>query len=243
MQTQVPLEVQLMVVEWVYRSSQHGTIDYPTLRACALVCRSWTPVAQRLLFRRVPVPKPYAEVYDIPKITIDRLLRTLRAAPYLAAHVRSLICNSAAESNADAEQDSDFGDGDVAVLALCTDVASIIFLESVSPALVSHLPTLSVRPVFIYVFGETSLVNRVIDIWPSVRVLDVDGWHAGSISLHVPSAIQALSCYTPVLTWNYWSGSGPAPPVPSLHDLHLRLIDSRLKADMDGVPSSVLAQF
>ncbi|KAI0041762.1 hypothetical protein FA95DRAFT_653484 [Auriscalpium vulgare] len=70
-----------MVIEWVYRSSQHAIIDYHTLLVCALVCRAWTPIAQRLLFRRIPE-------YYFPTSNITLLPRTLRASPHLASHVR-----------------------------------------------------------------------------------------------------------------------------------------------------------
>ncbi|KAI0045449.1 hypothetical protein FA95DRAFT_1680452 [Auriscalpium vulgare] len=134
MQEKVPLDVQVIVIEWVYRSSQHRAIDYPTLCACALVCRSWTPIAQRLFLRRVPVPDPYIEVQRFPQIIIDFILRTLRAAPSLAAHIRSVICNLAVAFDSDAEDD------DVTVLALCTNTDSILFKRPLSHALVSRLP-------------------------------------------------------------------------------------------------------
>ncbi|KAI0045439.1 hypothetical protein FA95DRAFT_1607684 [Auriscalpium vulgare] len=222
MQLNIPLEVQIIVVEWVFRSSQHGTIDYPTLCACALVCRSWTPVAQRLLFRRVPVPKPYAEYFRIPQIVIY-LLRTLRTAPHLAAHVRSVICSSPVEF------DPDSVDYDAAVFALCTSVDRIIFMGPVIPALVSRLPTLPVRPTSIFVSGEVSLVNRVINIWPSVRVLEVDAlpWET---PIHVPSAVQAISSHRSVLRWT--------APAPELHDLEWR---DKPPSHMD-IPFSVLSQ-
>ncbi|KAI0041772.1 hypothetical protein FA95DRAFT_653525 [Auriscalpium vulgare] len=192
MQAKVPLDVQVIVIEWVYRSSQHQEIDYPTLRACALVCRSWTPVAQRLLFRRVPVPNVSAYFYRIPQITIDLILRTLCAAPYLAAHVRSVICNSeGTDPNSKAN--------DFAILALSTRVDSIFFLERVSPALVSLLSTFPVHPTYIFVNGKSSLVNRVIDIWHTECIQQyfcrklVDIWVVGV--LNVSTLFSATKCW------------------------------------------------
>ncbi|KAI0042170.1 hypothetical protein FA95DRAFT_610528 [Auriscalpium vulgare] len=50
----LPLDIHNTVMGSVYTILQHAGIDYPTLLACALVCRAWRGIAQSLLLRRVP---------------------------------------------------------------------------------------------------------------------------------------------------------------------------------------------
>ncbi|KAI0043696.1 hypothetical protein FA95DRAFT_1609143, partial [Auriscalpium vulgare] len=114
-----PLEIHIAVIEWVYRSSQHAAIDYPTLRACALVCRAWTFFAQRLLFRRVPVPK--TKLMKLDSIIMARFVGTLRTAPHLAAHVRSFIFELA-----NSHPGPGVSDDTMEALALCTNIEGIV---------------------------------------------------------------------------------------------------------------------
>ncbi|KAI0041771.1 hypothetical protein FA95DRAFT_653534 [Auriscalpium vulgare] len=103
-----------------------------------------------------------------------------------------------------------------------------------------HAPsaTFPVHPTYIFVNGKSSLVNRVIDIWPSIRILDVATVDKG-IPINVPSAIQALSSDASGHRWNYSSAHVPAPPVQALHDLEL-YPDRMSRAPL--AESSVLAQ-
>ncbi|KAI0045576.1 hypothetical protein FA95DRAFT_1596766 [Auriscalpium vulgare] len=210
----IPLEIHIVIIEWVYRSSQHAAIDYPTLRACALVCRAWTPIAQHLLFRRAPVPK--VENHDSVDI-MARFAHTLRTAPHLAAHVRSLYLELPA-----LEHIPGVAENTLEVLVLCRNIDGItIFLLSADPscaALIARFHTLPVRPVYLNVCGTASHVDHVIHIWPSVRVLDFGLVTGSDMHVRMPRQLQALSTGS----WNmkiYWSV--PTAVAPGLHDLEL----------------------
>ncbi|KAI0042178.1 hypothetical protein FA95DRAFT_1564592 [Auriscalpium vulgare] len=187
--TQTPAEIQHTIVEWVYRSSQHDAIDYATLRACALVCRGWSPLAQRLLVRRVPCNMRNSH-RDLPK-----LLRTLRANPHLAAHVRciNLVINAA----------SRMGDSGLTLLELCPGVEAIFFgeiIDTVDSVLEARLRALPLRPVHLKLFGQNTAVNRIVNLWPNVRTLDLSVCAAGrwppNLELCLPQSVQALRLHS-----------------------------------------------
>ncbi|KAI0041761.1 hypothetical protein FA95DRAFT_653370 [Auriscalpium vulgare] len=182
----VPLDIQVIILEWVYQSSQHDAIDYATLRACALVCRAWRLFAQRLLVRRVPYPSLYNLDYGSTSrnspFKFAPLLRTLRAAPHLAAHVRSTVVNT--------PLNAELTDTIIAVLELCANMAGIIIgALPTNASFIARLHTIPVRPVFLCVVGSSTLANRILDIWPSVRFLDV----GMSGMLRIPPGVQALA--------------------------------------------------
>ncbi|KAI0045471.1 hypothetical protein FA95DRAFT_1607707, partial [Auriscalpium vulgare] len=173
MKAKVPLDVQFLVIEWVYRSTQDHTIDYRTLRVCALTCKAWTPIAQRLLFRRVPYGT--LDFFRPDKRTIACLLRTLRAAPHLAAHVRTFL------KSAYLNLEITWQKLELTALALCAYVQSVVFVDllrtsNVIPELYTRLEAIPIRPKFICITAEASQINRVIKIWPSVRALQVFAW-------------------------------------------------------------------
>ncbi|KAI0043086.1 hypothetical protein FA95DRAFT_1598114, partial [Auriscalpium vulgare] len=214
-----PLDIHIVVIEWVYRSSQHAAIDYPTLRACALVCRAWTPIAQRLLFRRVPVPK--TKIVKLYSNIMARFVRTLRTAPHLAAHVRSFILElEGIETKPEVLDDA------MEALALCTNVDGItIGPFDADAGFMAHLETLPVRPSFLSLSGRYSVVDHVIQIviqiWPSLRILDIGAVSYVALDTHLrmPRELQALS----TSAWTSWSASNTAAPL--LGDLELRCHD------------------
>ncbi|KAI0043019.1 hypothetical protein FA95DRAFT_503791 [Auriscalpium vulgare] len=110
----IPLEIQLLAIEWVYRLSQHLETDYDTLLACALVCRTWRPIAQRLLFRRVPRQPRSQKRFDGSPLGFKLLVDTLRACPHLAAHVRSIYLTLDSPDAVDA-----------ALLEVCPHIAGV----------------------------------------------------------------------------------------------------------------------
>ncbi|KAI0052430.1 hypothetical protein FA95DRAFT_1592704, partial [Auriscalpium vulgare] len=183
---QTPVEVHHIIVEWVYRSSQHDAVDYATLRACALVCRGWTPLAQRLLVRRVPRNMRNSR-RDLPL-----LHRTLRSNPHLAAHVRcvSLVVNAALHF-----------DG-LALLEICPGIEAIIFfgeiIDKVDTVLEARLRALPLRPVHLTLFGQNTVVNRIVNLWPSVRTLELSVWHdwPSNSELRIPQSVHALMLYS-----------------------------------------------
>ncbi|KAI0040382.1 hypothetical protein FA95DRAFT_1566416 [Auriscalpium vulgare] len=238
----VNLDIQIIVIEWVYRSSQHATIDYPTpidyptLRACALVCRAWTPIAQRLLFRRLPQFQ-----FNSPGL---RLLRTLRATPHLAAYVHSITLTMRPLFT-DYKRDGDY---EYAVLELCTNIVGITFRPGVLNDLrVAHLQAMSVRPVFLSVLGDVAFVDRIINLWPSVRSVDIVMWRTKNVNvdaLRMPRALQTLAAPAAWIVANRRSAPTAEHVAPAMHDLelllHVNWADAELCATL--FQSGMLAQ-
>ncbi|KAI0045652.1 hypothetical protein FA95DRAFT_1607507 [Auriscalpium vulgare] len=214
----LPLDVQILIIEWVLRSSQHARIDYATLRACALVCREWTPIAQRLLFRRIPrIPSRH----DHGGISL--LFHVLRAHPHLAAHVRSVRVGWTLSHPV--------LDMTLALLELCPRVEglsfiSFVFQSFVNVAQTTRLRALYLKPTVLEVVGDEALVSSIVPMWPSVRVLLVrtnDGnggpQVAQALPTRVPSSVQALT----LPASNVRRILSPSEPLPALH--HFELTD------------------
>ncbi|KAI0049162.1 hypothetical protein FA95DRAFT_1604690 [Auriscalpium vulgare] len=188
----LPLEVQILIIECVYRLSQAEAVDYATLCACALVCRAWTPIAQRLLFRRVPFAKTYPDGRD----KLPLLLRTLRTSPHLAAAVRSIflsmfLANATSDISADVE-----------LLELCPHIQKVwvqdLLEDYMFSALEARLRAIQLRPVVLRVWGEPSFLGLFLSAWPNIRVLDVRGATLSDIPDALPpisasGSLQALS--------------------------------------------------
>ncbi|KAI0042355.1 hypothetical protein FA95DRAFT_584761 [Auriscalpium vulgare] len=202
----VPLDVQMMFVEWVYRLSQHGGIDYATLRVCALVCKAWTSTAQRLLLRR-PFPlfthfsDKVLHLLLLMRTLRDRtllLIRTLRDRPSLATHILNMINiiipNFEEKISVDPQ---------LTLLELCPSVQRIeIHVHFTAyrqlEALVAQLRSVGLRPVVLDVGGNEEVIHNIIDMWPSVRVLHFARlWLGESHDVHWSgrdvSSVEALS--------------------------------------------------
>ncbi|KAI0041782.1 hypothetical protein FA95DRAFT_1610736 [Auriscalpium vulgare] len=182
------LEIDIAIIELIYMSSQHATIDYPSLRACALVCRAWRPIAQRLLFRRAPHPQLHPS-----NIFIDAgrlLLRTLRTSPHLIPHIRSIHI----PLGSDIRTRVHFNEVEcLALLELCAHVEliSLQFL-GLCNELASMLRAITINPAFLRVHADGSVVDQVINIWPGLRGLVVDAFKRQNFSLHIPRSVQSL---------------------------------------------------
>ncbi|KAI0042168.1 hypothetical protein FA95DRAFT_610224 [Auriscalpium vulgare] len=192
----VPLDVQLVVVDWVYRSSQNFAVDYHTLRSCALVCRAWTAPAQRLLFRRVPRGGDEANYFDH---AADRLLDTLRNAPRLASHVRFIYVAFEAWDTVSRERD-------LALLELCPHLDGIsIFVNDPRDAFDSTLETrlraAQLQPVALELDAEITMVEWIVHMWPSIRALNVrvlDEYvdlPQPLPEIHIPDTIQSMTIH------------------------------------------------
>ncbi|KAI0041121.1 hypothetical protein FA95DRAFT_1611246 [Auriscalpium vulgare] len=191
----VPLDVQILIIEWLYRSSQAQTIDYSSLCACALVCRSWTPTAQRLLLRRAPCPLSWCD--HSWHFTIPLLLRTLRANSYLATLVHSVHLTLFARTASDSDGP------EIELLQLCPNIAGIsnsIILTECDDRLTSLEPRLRaipLRPVFLQVGdSERTICNRIVQMWPSLVSLDIKTWcyeNEALLPIHLSSAVQSFT--------------------------------------------------
>ncbi|KAI0037796.1 hypothetical protein FA95DRAFT_1613876 [Auriscalpium vulgare] len=186
MATELPLDVQIIVIEWVFRSSQHRaapSIDYPTLHACALVCRAWTPVAQRLLYRRIRCTH-----LQHPHCDIELLVRALCARPHLAAHVRSIAVAWPSHPRV-------YASLCLRLLELCRHVEGISFCESVSnnkaltAASDARMRAIRLRPVVLEVVGLRARIGRtIVRMFPSARTIVLSRGYEDPL----PAASEAL---------------------------------------------------
>ncbi|KAI0042072.1 hypothetical protein FA95DRAFT_616206 [Auriscalpium vulgare] len=174
----IPWDVQLVCVEWVYRSTQHSTVDYATLRACALVCRAWTSIAQRLLFRRVPCGN--ITTHSPTSHAVPRLLQTLRSNPSLAEHIHSASLLLWLDAGTAAEDDAF-----LTLLELCPNVKGLFigyYSKEWSLVVENRLRAITLQPLFlsIKVVGKHAHAHRIMQIWPSVYALEVHTWEVTS---------------------------------------------------------------
>ncbi|KAI0044664.1 hypothetical protein FA95DRAFT_228455 [Auriscalpium vulgare] len=208
----IPYDIQAIVVDWVYRASQHSTVDYGTLRVCALVCRAWTPVAQRLLFRRIRVHDTRAADQNE---CLDQLLRTFRENPRLAAYVHTI-------EDIPLQPSKDQNDAILALLELCAHTVQRLSFDgwllppTWAAPLEQRLRALSLSPVYLDLSGAVSIVDRMAQIWPSARSLRIsvgrddddfadfeiyDHMVAVPIQLSVPGTVRSLSVYAADPSW------------------------------------------
>ncbi|KAI0039608.1 hypothetical protein FA95DRAFT_1612438 [Auriscalpium vulgare] len=187
MAIEVPLDVYSLIIEWAFRSSQHArSINPSTLRACALVCRAWTPIAQRLLFRRICCT---CTNWHGPKCKIRLLVNTLSIRPNLAAHVRHMTV---------ASQPSKHANVCLRLLELCRHVEGIFFLDwadnstDTGAELNARLRAMQLRPVLLEVVATESSANGVLEALPAVRVLTLRAAHVDS---PLPPTIEALKIH------------------------------------------------
>ncbi|KAI0044661.1 hypothetical protein FA95DRAFT_228614 [Auriscalpium vulgare] len=205
MQPIVPLDVQFTVIEWVYRSSQHWDVDYQTLCACAVVCKAWAPIAQRMLFRRLPTFAPLSM-----RGHVHQLIHCLRANPRLASYVCSVHISflfSTSEEH-----------WSLLLLDHCPQVRSITFEDVISnlswtTALENRLRALPINPISLEILGDANNVMRIAPLWPSVQVLSLYSWNnAGDINdddwdtdtpvrIPVPRSVRSIWIRTDFIPW------------------------------------------
>ncbi|KAI0045578.1 hypothetical protein FA95DRAFT_1607616 [Auriscalpium vulgare] len=144
----------------------------------------------------------------------------------------------------------DDGEDEYAVLELCKNIvgitlkATVIFNLRLAPE--ARLQAMSVRPVFLSVLGDVSFVDRIINLWPSVRSIDLLMWRTKNVNvnaLRMPSALQTLA--TPAwIVANRRSAPTAEHAAPAVHDLellqHVDWTDTELCAAL--VQSGMLAQ-
>ncbi|KAI0049925.1 hypothetical protein FA95DRAFT_1603935 [Auriscalpium vulgare] len=210
-----PLEIQMLIIEFVYRSSQHAVVDYNTLRACALVCRVWTPPAQRLLFRRVLHSRH----------TVQLLLPTLRASPQLAALVHTVCFPLSFDWGRTSANSAD----SVALLELSPDV--VVFMCDVFGSAWSEvlecLCADPLHPAILEIKGEAGLIARFAQLYPGLRAIDVHHITVHQITVedvgaspqvHMSNTVQSLAVHAYSLDWLF----EPDKVLPALRELELR---------------------
>ncbi|KAI0051933.1 hypothetical protein FA95DRAFT_1602178 [Auriscalpium vulgare] len=207
MATELPLDVHFLIIEWVFRSSQHTDIDYITLHACALVCRAWTPTAQRLLFRRI-----YCTSVEDKDCDIQGLIRTLSTSPHLVALIRYIQV-------AWPSCPPDYGNACLRLLELCPHVEGISFLgwsynnRPLSPEMDARMRAIQLKPAFINVAGlDDTIGTAILKMWPRVRTLILDGRY----TCPLPPTVESAEIFAALGEYRWFS-----KPLPVLRDLCL----------------------
>ncbi|KAI0041452.1 hypothetical protein FA95DRAFT_1565365, partial [Auriscalpium vulgare] len=209
MANELPLDVHILIIEWVFRSSQHTTIDYTTLHACALVCRAWTPAAQRLLFRRI-------RCFDLRDrhCNMRLLVRTLSISPHIAALVRYIQI-------AWPDHRPDYGDVCLRLLELCPHVGGISFFswhrpnKPLSAELAARLRAIQLRPVLLrMILVDNSNIRTIVGMCQGVRVLAFSSGYDHPL----PPTVEVLEIYED----SAYGCLSRSHPLPALR--YLRLI-------------------
>ncbi|KAI0041448.1 hypothetical protein FA95DRAFT_1611009 [Auriscalpium vulgare] len=206
MATELPLDVQILVIECVFRSSQHARIDYTTLHACALVCRAWTPTAQRLLFRRLRCIS-----LDDRQCNIQLVVDTLIIHPRLSAHVRYIQVSWPSFPPA-------YASVCLRLLELCPHVEGVSFLgwnnnnRGLTIELAARMRAIQLQPVLLKLLGLTKS-KAIVDMFPGARLLVFSAGHGAPLPPTVESLEIVAAHASDCLTLSH--------PLPSLRHLCL----------------------
>ncbi|KAI0039314.1 hypothetical protein FA95DRAFT_1035801 [Auriscalpium vulgare] len=215
----LPYDIHAEILEWVYCISQAHEVDYATFAACALVCRTWTQPAQRLLFRRVPkttgTPRRFS-VYDA------RLIETVRWKPWLGSYVRSFAIDDLYEDSA-------------TLLALFPNLVNLTIMTPITGA---RLPwsncamerlralQLPIKCLDMRRTTSASFIGALLALWPGVR-------HVGIPKLlrAPPSQLARLFEHDEIIRVTSWVprkephkmfGGEQLPDVPDLVEIELQ---------------------
>ncbi|KAI0047460.1 hypothetical protein FA95DRAFT_1572504 [Auriscalpium vulgare] len=159
-------DVHVEIIDWVYRNSQHVTIEYKTLCACSLVSKGWTAPSQRLLFR-------YIDCSRLRFSHIVHLLHALQGNPLLGTYVRFLEdALSSAVTWAAATNDT------LALLALCPNLNALsllVVIDLVSDVIsvVKRMDGIGSQLKHLRIGGTPERIAPFIHLWPNLQPLEV----------------------------------------------------------------------
>ncbi|KAI0048082.1 hypothetical protein FA95DRAFT_1572075 [Auriscalpium vulgare] len=184
----LPFDIHARIIQFVYITSQSHEVDYETLSACALVCKDWVDLSQRLLFRRIP----YQAVDHLWCLGLrgDFLLRALTMRPHLGAYVISIPVILDNFANPMPENPTWF------VILRCCPYIAQLRLDNPYAAYTSALPKLLALSMHPTVLSVTLPMMKVVTLWPSVRHLVLETGSGGSppsIALDFPLPAQLRS--------------------------------------------------
>ncbi|KAI0045548.1 hypothetical protein FA95DRAFT_1607587 [Auriscalpium vulgare] len=157
----LPHDIHVDIIDWVYRSSQHAGIDYETLGACSLVCKSWTGPSQRLVFRRTSILNHMEQ--------LQRLLTVLIQNPLLPTYVRSInyVFHAAADTN----------ENFFTLITLCSSVSNLSLFPIAKPSetleLMDRIRGMHLPITSLHTFGGPGIVSGLASLWPGLRCLAI----------------------------------------------------------------------
>jgi hypothetical protein len=210
----VPAEIVVAILEAAYTTETTAN-DTKTLAACALVCKDWSIIAQRILFRRVSLgSRPELDGF---MAAIDRSTPRGRA---LANTVESLHCA------VDTKQSRGISQNAFAHAFLqCPNVSALslaVYGEGVTHAKVS--------PSF---FDDETL--SLLQTGPRVTALRFDNWSENAYALS--QLLEAFPCI------NSLSIAGTAPALCSPSDDSFPCALEKLEMNFHTSPSTEFVQW
>ncbi|KAI0061939.1 hypothetical protein BV25DRAFT_716936 [Artomyces pyxidatus] len=160
----VPSEIQVEILEWVYRLEQSNDfVDRKTLLASSLVCKSWKPISQSLLFRR----GPQILTEDDAAIFIS----ILRENPTLGTYVRSLrilglFSHESDKPRVNTEQT-------ITLLGLCPQLLDLTFFTETELTTdeLARIQALDLQLVRLQFPGLIRQLYEIAILWPTIRFM------------------------------------------------------------------------
>ncbi|KAI0061947.1 hypothetical protein BV25DRAFT_1826239 [Artomyces pyxidatus] len=189
----VPFDVQVEILEWVYRSGQTRlSIDRTTLSVAALVCKAWTPVAQRLLFCHL--------LWTSASLRIADGITLLRDNPTLGTYVRSIpfIYHRSSQDGSVALTNEKM----IALLRLCPYIVDLIF-QSSSPFTaneLSQIRSLNLPVTVLKLSRMGPAMCQLAALWPTVRFLECGRIHSDATT-PIPPGTYAPFIFIPSRSW------------------------------------------
>ncbi|KAI0047100.1 hypothetical protein FA95DRAFT_1572739 [Auriscalpium vulgare] len=151
----LPFDVHVEVINWVYRNSQHGSIDRRTLRACSLVCKGWTTPDQRLLFRRIDSSRLYGA----------KLSKLLKAVRQTSRDPTEWVTNN---------------DDALALLALFPNLNGLFLHAAIGPStvtrIVNRMQGMALRLQHLSISSTPELIAQFLCLWPDLQSLEISSW-------------------------------------------------------------------
>ncbi|KAI0039923.1 hypothetical protein FA95DRAFT_1612188 [Auriscalpium vulgare] len=190
---QLPFDVHARILQFVYITSQSHEVDYRTLYACALACKDWVPLSQRLLFRRIPY-----RGRDWLRNAIPFLLHTFTRSPHLGTYVHSIPITIESDRMASYSQPKHTYDYDL--LRCCPHIAQVQAHLDIPgfpyTAALSKLRALSLRPTALVAFMYETDVVEMLAVWPSVRhiVVKMATPSMAVLDVPLPTQLRSVAC-------------------------------------------------
>ncbi|KAI0061968.1 hypothetical protein BV25DRAFT_722849 [Artomyces pyxidatus] len=151
----LPYDLYIIILETVYRLSQSREVDYNTLFAASLVCRSWRLIAQRLYFRRLGGPITTSSATPFIRMTLKN--------PILGSYILSLTVTFQAMAH----------DTFIAVLRRCPSLVKLTVssnhMRDFSADELARIDSLNLQVVVLDCKFVCSAVLQLASLWPTLR--------------------------------------------------------------------------
>ncbi|KDQ62370.1 hypothetical protein JAAARDRAFT_149190 [Jaapia argillacea MUCL 33604] len=172
---QLPLELVYSIFELVYYGHQYR-VDYFTLSSCCLVCKPWTPYAQRLLLRDIHLDLS-TDQSSLPawSISSDAAKLLLSGSSNLGTHVRVLSVTLKTAST-DVESLASIMSSCPKLYELAFHSAAMYAFSDDDMAALEAVVKggVRIRSLIVMGFGvQSPAIYQLISLWPSIQFLRI----------------------------------------------------------------------